>query len=59
MLRGKILRLSPINLGGKNMPSSAAIGQAIGITKNLLMGLEPGFVGNVIIELEERNHVQK
>ena len=50
-LRGKMLRISPVDLGTRRLPSSAAIGQAIGITKNLLMGLDPGFVGQVIIEL--------
>jgi len=50
-LRGKVLRISSVDLGAKRLPPSSAIGQAIGITKNLLMGLDPGFVGQVIIEL--------
>lgn len=50
-LIGKLVRISPAQIGSKKLPSSAAIGQAIGITKNLLMGLEPGFIGLVLQEL--------
>jgi len=50
-LRGKIVRLHPGELGIKKLPPSAAIGQAITITKNLLTGLNPAFTNQVIMEL--------
>jgi len=50
-LRGKIVRIHPGELGIKKMPPSSAIGQAIGITKNLLSGLNPAFINQVIMEL--------
>lgn len=49
-LRGKIVRLNPGELGVKKMPASSAIGQAITIIKNLLTGLNPAFINQVITE---------
>lgn len=49
-LRGKIVRLNPGELGVKKIPASAAIGQAITISKNLLTGLNPSFINQVITE---------
>ena len=50
-LRGKIVRLSPGDIGMKDMPASAAIGQSVGIAKNLLSGMNPFFVRKVLVEL--------
>ena len=50
-VRGKIMRISPGDISGKTMPPTAAIGQAIAITKNVLSGLNPFFVKRVIDEL--------
>lgn len=50
-LKGKIIRLSPSDIGMKDMPASSAIGQAIGFTKNILFGLNPMFVKRVMMEL--------
>lgn len=50
-VRGKVVRMSPAQLGGKNLPPSTAIGQAVALTKNLLSGLNPVFVKSVLIEL--------
>jgi len=50
-LKGKVMRLNPGELGIKKLPPTAAIGQAIGITKNLLFGMNPSFVQQVITEL--------
>jgi hypothetical protein len=52
-VRGKISRISPAELGVKTMPMSATIGQSISITKNLLSGLNPMFVNQVIVELSK------
>lgn len=50
-LRGKVLRIHPGTLGIKKMPPSAAIGQSVSLTKNLLAGLNPAFVQQVLAEL--------
>jgi hypothetical protein len=50
-LRGKVLRIHPGTIGIKKMPPSAAIGQGISLTKNLLSGLNPAFVQQVLAEL--------
>ena len=50
-LRGKMIRVSPGELGTKKMPSSSAIGQSVGIAKNILSGLNPMFVRAVLVEL--------
>jgi hypothetical protein len=50
-LRGKVIRLSPGDIGMKNTPPSAAVGQSVGIAKNLLAGLNPDFVRKVLVEL--------
>ena len=50
-LRGKMIRISPAELGIKKMPASSSIGQSIGIAKNLLTGLNPVFIRSVLIEL--------
>lgn len=59
-LRGKIIRMSPGDIGTKNMPASAAIGQSVGIAKNLLAGLNPDFVRKVLVELVHiLTHIQR
>lgn len=50
-LRGKVLRIHPGTIGIKKMPPSAAIGQSVSLTKNLLAGLNPAFVQQVLAEL--------
>lgn len=50
-VRGKLQRLSPADISTKSMPPTASIGQAVGITKNILAGLNPFFVKRVIDEL--------
>lgn len=50
-LKGKLTRVSPGDIGMKKMPPSAAIGQSVGIAKNLLAGLDPNFVRQVLVEL--------
>jgi len=50
-LRGKVLRIHPGTIGIKKMPPSAAIGQSVSLTKNLLSGLNPAFVQQVLAEL--------
>lgn len=49
-LKGKVIRLSPGVIGTKRMPASAAIGQSINMAKNLLAGLNPLFVRQVLLE---------
>jgi len=59
-LRGKIIHMSPGDIGMKKMPASAAIGQSVGIAKNLLAGLHPDFVRRVLVELVHiLTHVQR
>lgn len=50
-LKGKLTHVSPGDIGLKKMPPSAAIGQSVGIAKNLLAGLNPNFVRQVLVEL--------
>jgi len=50
-IRGKVVRMSPAQLGNKKMPPTTVIGQAVALTKNLLSGLNPVFVKAVMIEL--------
>jgi len=50
-VRGKIIRLSPAELGVKELPPTSAIGQAITLAKNLLFGLNPVFIRSVLMEL--------
>ena len=50
-VRGKITHLSPAGMGVKTMPPSSVIGQSISITKNLLNGLNPAFIKQVLVEL--------
>jgi len=50
-IRGKIVRLPAGQIGLKQMPPSAAIGQAISLTKNILAGLNPFFVKRVLDEV--------
>ena len=52
-VRGKLQHLSPADISMKNMPPTASIGQAVGITKNILAGLNPFFVKRVIDELTQ------
>jgi hypothetical protein len=49
--KGKIVNLNPAELSGKKMSPSALIGQAVSLSKNLLSGLNPIFVGKVLEEL--------
>ena len=59
-LRGKIIHMSPGDIGMKTMPASAAIGQSVGIAKNLLAGLNPDFVRRVLVELVHIiTHIQR
>jgi hypothetical protein len=55
-VRGKIQRISPADVSMKTMPMSAAIGQAIGITKNVLAGLNPFFIKRVLDEMARLIH---
>lgn len=50
-IRGKIQRIPAGQVSIKKLPQTAAIGQAISITKNILSGLNPFFVQRVIDEL--------
>lgn len=50
-VRGKIIKLNPGALGVKPLPPTAAIGQAVGLAKNLLYGLNPNFIQEVLSEL--------
>jgi hypothetical protein len=50
-IRGKIVKIPPGQLAIKKTPPSAAIGQSIAISKNLLSGLNPTFVAKVLEEL--------
>jgi len=50
-LKGKVIRMSPNEIGIKKTKTNAPIGQAISFTKNLLSGLEPSFVKQVLIQL--------
>lgn len=50
-LRGKLSRVSPGEIGIKKLKPSSAIGQSIGIAKNILSGLNPNFVRQVLMEL--------
>lgn len=50
-IRGKIMRIPTGQISIKKMPQTAAIGQAISITKNILSGLNPFFIKRVIDEL--------
>jgi hypothetical protein len=50
-VRGKIIRMVPTDIGLKRLPPSSVIGQSVAITKNILNGLHPSFVNEVIMEL--------
>lgn len=50
-IRGKIMRIPTGQVSLKHLPQTAAIGQAISLTKNILSGLNPFFVKRVIDEL--------
>ena len=50
-VRGKVIRLSPAEMASKKMPPSSVIGQSVAISKNILSGLNPVFVGRVLEEL--------
>jgi len=50
-IRGKIMRLPAGQIGLKQMPPSASIGQSISLTRNILAGLNPFFVQQVIDEV--------
>lgn len=50
-IRGKILRIPTGQVSLKKLPQTAAIGQAISLTKNILSGLNPFFVKRVVDEL--------
>jgi len=55
-VRGKLQKLSPADISMKRMPPTASIGQAVGITKNILAGLNPFFVKRVLDELTRMMH---
>jgi hypothetical protein len=50
-IRGKIMRIPAGQVSMKRLPQTAAIGQAISLTKNILSGLNPFFVKRVVDEL--------
>ncbi len=50
-LRGKIMRVSPGDIGMKKTSPSSAIGQSISLSKSLLSGLNVNFVRAVLVEL--------
>ena len=58
-LRGKIIRLNPEELGSKNLPPEATLGQTVAITKHLLAGLDPAFVNQVMTELAKLLIIKK
>ena len=45
------MRVSPGEIGSKKMSPSSVIGQSITISKNLLNGLDPNFIKQVLVEL--------
>jgi len=47
-LKSKLLTLNPNDLSSKNMPNSAAIGQAISFIKNTLYNHNPDFIRRVL-----------
>jgi len=50
-IRGKIIRLPAGQIGLKQMPPTASIGQSISLAKNILAGLNPFFVKRVLDEV--------
>lgn len=50
-IRGKIQKIPAGQVSMKKLPQTAAIGQSISLTKNILSGLNPFFVQRVIDEL--------
>ena len=50
-VRGKVVKIDPSLLGIKALPPTAAIGQSIGLVKNLLYGLNSNFIQQVLVEL--------
>lgn len=47
-LRKKIFMLNEFDIANKNMPASSSLGQAISLTKNLLMMHSPGYIRAVL-----------
>lgn len=47
-LKHKLMQLSPNELSNKEMPNSAAIGQAITFVKNILFNHDPSFIKEVL-----------
>lgn len=50
-VRGKVIKMVPSQMGIKKMPPASVIGQSVAITKNILSGLNPSFINEVLIEL--------
>lgn len=50
-LRGKIIKLNPMDITSKEQPPASAVGQSITFAKHLLAGLRPAFVQQVLAEL--------
>jgi transcription termination factor NusB len=50
-IKGKVIKLSPTELGEKKIPLSSVIGQSIAISKNILSGLSPVFINKVLEKL--------
>jgi hypothetical protein len=50
-LRGKVIRLNPTEMSGKKLSPGATIGQSISLAKNILFGLNPIFIKQVLVEL--------
>lgn len=57
-IRGKIMRIPTGQVSLKKLPQTAAIGQAISLTKNILSGLNPFFVKRVVDELANMMLIQ-
>ena len=50
-LKGKLTRISPGDVSQRKMSPSSTIGTSIGFAKNLLAGMDPNFVRQVMTEL--------
>lgn len=50
-IRGKVEEMNPVEMAGKRVPINSTIGQAVSVTKNILNGLNPEFVQQVLYQL--------
>ena len=52
-VRGKVQKMSPVEMAHKKVPINSTIGQAISMAKNILNGLNPVFTQQVLNELSK------